>query len=286
MDEYLTPGQYFQLTGGRPRKHFGQHFLAQPATALRIVRSAELREAETVVEIGPGLGALTQFLVPLSRRLHLIEIDREMAAYQRERIPSGDSVQVHEQDVLSFDFAALGEKEGGRLVLLGNLPYSISSPLVFHLLAAFPAIDRGVFMVQKEVGERFSAVPGTKQYGVLSVLLGIYARVRPLFTVGPRQFHPPPKVDSMVLRMDFLESAPAGPPFSFMRRFVSAAFQKRRKTLLNSLKGVFGISSDALASAFPRAGIDSMRRPETLSAAEFVGLASAVRDVISPATLL
>jgi len=286
MSEYLTPGQYFQLSGGRPRKHFGQHFLAQPATALRIVRSAELRETETVVEIGPGLGALTQLLVPLSHRLHLIEIDREMAAYQRERIPSGASVQVHEQDALSFDFAALAEKEGGRLVLLGNLPYNISSPLIFHLLTAFPWIDRAIFMVQKEVGERFAAVPGTKQYGVLSVLLGIYARVRPLFTVGPRQFHPPPKVDSMVLRMDFLESVPEGPPFSFMRSFVSIAFQKRRKTLLNSLKGAFGVSPDALANAFQRAEIDSGRRPETLSAREFVGLASAVRDALPRASLL
>lgn len=286
MRDYLTPSQYFHLTGGRPRKHFGQHFLAQPATASRIVHSAELRGCEIVVEIGPGLGALTRLLIPMAHRLHLIEIDRDMAVYQRERIPAGGTVQVHEQDVLSFDFSALSEREGGRLVLLGNLPYSISSPLVFHLLAAHPSIDRAVFMVQKEVGERFSAVPGTKNYGVLSVLLGIYSRVRPLFTVGPGQFYPPPKVDSMVLRVDFPEDSPLCPPFEFLRKFVSVAFQQRRKTLSNSLKGVFGISAHALSNAFLKAGIDSARRPETLSAAEFVALGTAVREVAASATLL
>ena len=186
MPEFLTPSQYFRQAEGRPAKRFGQHFLAQPATARRIVETAGLSESDVAVEIGPGLGALTRFILPLVGRLHLIEVDREMSAYLRERLPASGGATLHEQDVLSFDFNALSRNEDRRLVLVGNLPYNITSPLMFHLLDSFPAIDRAVFMVQKEVGERFTASCGTKAYGVLTVLLGIYSRVTQLFSVGPR----------------------------------------------------------------------------------------------------
>ncbi|MEM5786614.1 MAG: 16S rRNA (adenine(1518)-N(6)/adenine(1519)-N(6))-dimethyltransferase RsmA [Syntrophobacteraceae bacterium] len=278
MKEFLTPSQYFHASGTRPRKQFGQHFLNQPATAVRIVQSADLKGGEIAVEIGPGLGALTRHLLPLAGKLHLIELDREMSAYLNERLPPGGAAQVHEQDALTFDFADLGRKEGTRLVLLGNLPYNISSPLLFHLLEAFPLIDRCVFMVQKEVGQRFAASPGTKDYGVLSVLLGNYASIRPLFTVGPNQFYPPPKVESLVIRIDFFKEVPSGPPFDFLRGFVSVAFQQRRKTLFNSLKGSFGLSPGVLSDAFEGTGIDPKRRPETLSPSEFLALAEAVRN--------
>lgn len=292
MPEFQTPSQYFQRAGARPRKRFGQNFLTQPATAARIVESAELEASDIAVEIGPGLGALTRYVAPLVNRLHLIELDREMAAYLREVFSideadtSGSGVKVYEEDALSFDFAALGRKEGRRLVLLGNLPYNISSPLAFHLLEAFPAIDRAVFMVQKEVGERFAAGPGTGDYGVLSVLLGVYARVRKLFTVGPAQFYPPPKVDSLVIRIDFAEDPFQGqgfdPGFDFLRKLVSLAFQKRRKTLHNSLKGCFGISAQALSDAFEKAGIDPGRRPETLAPPEFTSLAAEICKRVNP----
>lgn len=276
MADFLTPSQYFHLTGARPRKHYGQHFLAQPATAARIAQSAELEPSDVAVEIGPGLGALTRHVLPEVARLHLVEIDREMAAYLRARLSPEDHAVLHEQDVLAFDFSKLGSQEGRRLVLLGNLPYNISSPLVFHLLECFPAIDRGVFMVQKEVGERFAASPGGRDYGVLSVLLGVYATVRVLFSVGPGQFYPPPKVDSLVIRIDFAKEAPAGPPFAFLRKFVSLAFQKRRKTLQNSLKGVLGIDASALAHAFAANGVDPQRRPETIPPMQFFALAGTV----------
>ncbi|MFZ2446395.1 MAG: 16S rRNA (adenine(1518)-N(6)/adenine(1519)-N(6))-dimethyltransferase RsmA [Syntrophobacteraceae bacterium] len=280
MPEFLTPSQYFHQKGVRPRKHFGQHFLAQPATAARIVSSAEPAGLGTAVEIGPGLGALTRFLAPSVRRLHLVELDRDMAGYLRDIFPGGEEegVMIHERDALAFDFAGLARKEGSRLVVLGNLPYNISSPLLFHLLEAFPAIERAVFMVQKEVGDRFAAAPGGKDYGVLSVLLGIYSKVSKLFTVGPAQFYPQPKVESIVIRIDFHEKAPPGPPFSFMRRFVSITFQQRRKTLQNSLKGAFALPQAALVDAFAKAGVDPKRRPETLSPAEFVTLAEEVRE--------
>jgi 16S rRNA (adenine1518-N6/adenine1519-N6)-dimethyltransferase len=279
MPDFLTPSQYFRLSGDRPRKRFGQHFLAQPATAERIVRSADLSLSDVAVEIGPGLGALTQFILPAVRRLHLIELDRDMAAHLEAVLREESSAALHLQDVMAFDFAELARIEAQRLVLLGNLPYNISSPLFFRLLEFFPAIGRGVFMVQKEVGERFAASPGGKSYGVLSVLLSIYGSVQPLFTVAPNQFHPPPKVESLVIRVDFAESAPAGsPPFAFLRALVSAAFQQRRKTLQNSLKGFGGLPAEELSKALAALEIDPRRRAETLSASEFVALGSALRD--------
>jgi 16S rRNA (adenine1518-N6/adenine1519-N6)-dimethyltransferase len=175
--------------------------------------------------------------------------------------------------------------EGQRLVILGNLPYNISSPLVFHLLESLSVIERAVFMVQKEVGDRLSAGPGTKDYGVLSVLLGGCARVTPLFTVGPGQFYPPPQVDSLVLRIDFFPGAFAEPPsFKFLRTLVNVAFQQRRKTLQNSLKSLWGGNMALLEQAFSETGIDPKRRPETLSPQEFLYLGKTLqRGLIRPA---
>jgi 16S rRNA (adenine1518-N6/adenine1519-N6)-dimethyltransferase len=185
----LTPQQYFRLHGGKPRKRFGQHFLAQSATAGRIVQCAELDASDVVVEVGPGLGALTQFILARVECLHLVELDRDLAAHLGASLGSAEcQLHVHQQDILTFDFMALSQLVGRRLVILGNLPYNISSPLVFHLLGAASAIKRAVFMVQKEVGERLAAAPGSKNYGVLSVLLPAYAQVTPLFSVGPSQF--------------------------------------------------------------------------------------------------
>jgi len=280
MPDFLSPSEYFHRNKSRPRKHFGQHFLAQPSTAERIVQNCELRESDAAVEIGPGLGALTRFLLPEVKKLHLIEVDREIIAYLRERIPPEKSA-LYEQDALSFDFGNLADSEQNRLIVLGNLPYNISSPLMFHLLECFPAIERAVFMVQKEVGMRFAAAPGCKDYGVLSVLLGIYSKVRILFSVGPRQFYPPPKVDSIVLRIDFAEKHPDGPEFEFLRKLVSKAFQQRRKILGNSLSGVFGLSASAVFNACEKVGIDPKRRPETLCAQEFLALARSIKQSLS-----
>jgi 16S rRNA (adenine1518-N6/adenine1519-N6)-dimethyltransferase len=276
MPDFLSPSDYFRGKSSRPRKHLGQHFLAQPATAARIVRSAELKDTDVAVEIGPGLGALTRFVLPEVSRLHLIEVDKEMVEYMRERVPAEKAV-IYEQDALSFDFGRLGASEGKRLVLLGNLPYNISAPLMFQLLDSFPAVARAVVMVQKEVGTRFTASSGTKDYGVLTVLLGIFSKVRTLFGVGPDQFYPPPKVESVVVRIDFAQEPPAAPDFPFMRKLVSKAFQQRRKTLGNSLTGVFGLDADAVRIACAEAAIDPKRRAETLSVQEFIVLAQTVQ---------
>lgn len=276
---FISPHQYFRLQESRPRKRFGQNFLAQPATAERIVECAGIAPDDVAVEIGPGLGALTQFILTKARRLHLIEIDRDLAAYLEANAPAGScEIRMHPQDVMQFDFRSLAEEEGQRLILLGNLPYNISSPLLFHLVEALPAIRRGVFMVQKEVGERFAAPPGGKEYGVLSVLLGVCAHVEHLFDVGPAQFYPAPKVDSTVLRIDFAETLPPeAPDLSFLRKVVNTAFQQRRKTLRNSLKALGGVELALLDRAFSELGIDPGRRPETLSPEEFMNLAKLLK---------
>lgn len=273
---FLTPRDYFKLNESRPRKRFGQHFLAQSSTARRIVASAELEESDVAVEIGPGLGALTQFILPLVRRLDLVELDRDLASYLEAAMPteSRSRVFVHQMDALEFDFKALSREEGQKLVLLGNLPYNITSPLIFHMLESFSSIERAVFMVQKEVGERLAASPGTKDYGVLSVLLGACAEVVPLFSVDPSRFYPPPKVDSLVLRIDLKkERSLDSSSFDALRKVVNVSFQQRRKTLQNSLKGMVGKNAPLLARAFEKSGIDPMRRPETLSSEEFLKLA-------------
>jgi len=275
MDHFLTPKQYYQLYGGRPRKRFGQHFLAQPAIARRIVASADLRPADIVVEVGPGLGALTQFIVPQVGRLHLVELDRDLAEVLKSATePFSDRVTVHQQNILTFNFDALSRSEDSRLLVLGNLPYNITSPLVFQLLESMQSIKHAVFMVQKEVGERLAAGPGNKSYGVLSVLLGVYTKVTRLFSVAPDQFYPKPKVDSLVIRIDFPEQPRiTAPSFRFLRTVVNVAFQQRRKTLHNSLRSQLGKDSRILEQAFTGSGIEPKRRPETLTPEEFLQLA-------------
>jgi 16S rRNA (adenine1518-N6/adenine1519-N6)-dimethyltransferase len=276
---FLTPQQFFRLNESRPRKRFGQHFLAQTRTAERIVESAGLKDSDVVVEIGPGLGALTQFILPRVRRLDLVELDRDLATYLKESISSTECrFFVHQQDVLEFDFVAVSREEAQQLIILGNLPYNITSPLIFHLLESMSSLKRAVFMVQKEVGERLAADPGTKDYGVLSVLLGACARVTPLFSVGPTQFYPHPKVDSLVLRIDLdPDRSMDASSFNRLRRIVNAAFQQRRKTLQNSLKSLVGKNAILMEKVFERSGIDPMRRPETLSSDEFLNLAGALQ---------
>lgn len=281
MDFFLKPQEYFQQYRLKPRKRFGQHFLIQPATAARIVDCAELQSSDAVVEIGPGLGALTRFIVPGVERLHLVELDRDLASYLLKATRSiSDRVLVHQLDVLRFDFQALAQTEGKRLVILGNLPYNISSPLIFHLLRTLRALKRAVFMVQREVGERLAAAPGSKSYGVLSVLLGIYAEVTKLFLVGPEQFMPKPEVDSLVIRIDFRDSNLAQKPsLRFFKSVVNLAFQQRRKTLRNSLRSLVTNNLVELEQALAAIDIDLGRRPEMLSPQEFFQLAGVLEEL-------
>lgn len=236
---------------------------------------AGLEPEDAAVEVGPGAGALTRFILPKVRELHLIEIDRDLAdQLERSLPPAPCRISIHRRDMLDFDFVSLSENIGKPLILIGNLPYNISSPFIFRLLECRRHIKRAVVMVQKEVGERLCADPGSKIYGVLSVLLGIYSRTKELFPVGPAQFYPPPKVDSLVVSIDFTNPPyPSAPPLELVRSLVNASFQKRRKTLRNSLKEFAAKKGESVETVLIKAGIDFMRRPETLSPAEFITLA-------------
>lgn len=244
------------------RKRFGQHFLVDPAVIDAIVRAVAPRPGEAIVEIGPGLGALTQPLLERCGALTVIELDRDLAARWRARA----GVSVIEADVLDVDLRQIGG--GRRLRIVGNLPYNISTPLLFHLLATPSALTDLHVMLQREVIERMAAAPGSKAYGRLSVMLAPWARVEKLFDVGPGAFQPPPKVWSSVARL-ILRAEPA---FDIPRGFaalVASAFSQRRKTLRNALKSLLS------AAEIESAGVDPGARPEVVSPGQFAALARA-----------
>ena len=260
------------MTLPRPRKRFGQHFLHDPAVIRRIVEAVAPAAAAghpptpRVVEIGPGRGALTGLLLERVGTLDAIEIDRDLVAALTERFGRDGRLRLHSGDVLAFDFCALAADAPLRLV--GNLPYNISTPLLFHLYDQAHCIESMVFMVQKEVAVRLAAPPGGKDYGRLSVMIQWRFDVAHLFDVGPGAFQPPPQVDSTVVRL-----TPRAPRIELrdsarFARVVQAAFGQRRKTLRNALRELVGLA------AFERAGVDPNRRAETLTALEFAILAN------------
>ena len=257
------------MQGHPARKRFGQHFLADPHYVARIVDAVDPKSGDNLVEIGPGLAALTGALIERTGRVSAIEIDRDLAARLRERFPPA-RLALHEADALAFDFAALGED----LRVVGNLPYNISSPLLFHL-ASYETRLRDVHaMLQREVVARMTADPGTPDYGRLTVMLQSRFRVERLFTVPAGAFRPPPKVESAVARLVPLGFDKPGiadeAPFA---RIVAAAFGQRRKTLRNALSAI------ADEAAIRGAGIDPSARGETLSVADFVRLANSLANV-------
>jgi 16S rRNA (adenine1518-N6/adenine1519-N6)-dimethyltransferase len=252
----------------RARKRFGQHFLHDPGVLARIVAAIDPRPGDRLVEIGPGRGALTLPLLERCRRLEVIEIDRDLIAELEARATGRGELVVHAGDVLEVDFAAF-RGTGPKLRVCGNLPYNISTPLLFHLLKSRAAIVDMHFMLQKEVVDRIVAPPGGKDYGRLTVMLAVACAATALFRVGRGAFQPAPAVDSAVVRLvpHAADPFPLPDPARFAR-VVAAAFSMRRKTLRNSLRGLVG------EAGFAAAGIDAGRRPETLSAAEFGRLAA------------
>jgi 16S rRNA (adenine1518-N6/adenine1519-N6)-dimethyltransferase len=247
----------------RPRKRFSQNFLIDPSIIGDVVAAVSPRAGDLMVEIGPGLGALTR---PLSRSvspLHVVEIDRDIVARLRGEFPP-ERLVIHEGDALEFDFATLGS--GLRVV--GNLPYHISTPLLFHLASSAHAIADMHVMLQSEVVERMVAAPGGAEYGRLSVMLQYRFEMQKVLDVPAEAFKPPPKVESAVIRLTPRE--PAAPRARDERLFadtVRAAFSQRRKTLRNTLGGVLS------AADFEALGIDPQARAQTLSVEDFVRIA-------------
>ena len=254
------------MTGHVARKRFGQHFLADASYVRRIVEAVAPRPDDLLVEIGPGLGALTGPLLAVVRHLHVVEIDRDIVAQLRREWPE-QRLAVHAADAVEFDFAALGN----RLRLVGNLPYNISTPLLFRVAALGNRIVDAHFMLQKEVVDRMVAAPGGGDHGRLSVMLQYRFVMHKLFEVPPGAFRPPPRVDSAVVRMRPLDPLPhAAQDPELFARLVTRAFTQRRKTLRNALGGVLE------AGEMEALGIDPGARPETLSVAAWVAAANHV----------
>jgi 16S rRNA (adenine1518-N6/adenine1519-N6)-dimethyltransferase len=246
-----------------PRKRFGQHFLVDQHYIRRIVEAIHPQAGDLMVEIGPGLEAITAPLLERLRHLHVVEIDRDIVARLETKYPK-DRLTIHAVDALKFNFGQLGD----RLRVVGNLPYNISSPLLFHLAEFSPRIIDMIFMLQKEVVDRMVAAPGSSDYGRLSVMLQYRFAMERLFVVPPGAFRPPPKVDSAIVRMVPLGVESARPKDE--KRFaevVAAGFSQRRKTIRNTLKNWLSHAD------FDTLGIDPGARAETLSVPDFIRIA-------------
>ena len=248
----------------KPKKHLGQHFLKDRHAAEAIVEMLQANPDDTIIEIGPGKGVLTDFLKVKYPKLELVEVDTEAIAYLKQTYEAS-CPPIHEGDVLKWEMAAHIPED---TYFISNLPYNISSPVMFTFLENMRFIKEGVFMVQKEVALRICSPPGNKQYGILSVLLGAYFDLTLGINVPPSAFDPPPKVQSAVFRMTRKEHAPEV-DYETFKRLIKTGFNQRRKTLRNALKPL-NVSWD------PQHEEILKRRAETLSVEEFVGLANFV----------
>ncbi len=257
-----------------PKKHLGQHFLYDPSILKRIVEAACLLPDETVVEIGPGPGSLTEILSMRAKRVIAIELDRELARKLQNRFAGVSAVEVIHGDALRFPYEELGP-----FSVVANIPYYITTPLIFRLLNARPALRSMTLTMQKEVAERIGAGPGGKAYGVLSVALQFCARPELKFVIPKGAFRPVPKVDSAVVHMEVLkEPAVHVSDEGHFFRVVKAAFSQRRKTLANALKPLAGDAKNALLAA----GVDPGRRAETVTIGEFARIAEELKKKAAP----
>lgn len=260
-------------SGRRPLKSLGQNFLVDRNVIDKIIRVSDIQPDDAVLEIGPGRGALTGQLSECAARLVLIEFDHALAAWQRNRFKENERVTVIDGDVLKVDLAAVLSETSGKWKVVANLPYNISTEVLFRLLKVHDRLSRMTLMLQKEVGDRLASAPDCPAYGVTTVLLGLWFDINREFVVPPSCFHPSPKVDSVVLTFSTLPRprADVGNEGVF-RDVVKGAFSMRRKTLSNCLKSTEYTRDIDLAAMLEACAIDGRRRGETLSLEEFAQL--------------
>ena len=263
------------------RKRFGQNFLHDQGIIRHIVACIRPKPEQHIVEIGPGLGAITEHLLATAGHLDVVELDRDLLPYLRISFASyGDNLRIHEADALQFDFSSLSKDNSNTpkelLRIVGNLPYNISTPLIFHLLSYTDLIADMHFMLQKEVVLRLSAGAGTNNYGRLSIMAQYFCRVDNLFEVPPEAFDPRPKVDSAIVRMAPYTDLPhTANDFKHFESLVKSGFAQRRKTLRNNLKGI--ANDEQLQSL----GIDPSIRPERLTVGDFVAISNLLTQTLS-----
>ncbi len=263
----------------RPLKKYGQSFLTDDQIFLKIVAAGDLKKDDVVVEIGAGLGVMTAMLADTVSRVIAVEVDPNLIDILRENLCEKRNVDIVNRDILTYDFSEADPVMPGRKIkVMGNIPYNITSEILFHLLAFRNHIHSAVLLMQKEVAARLTAEPGIKAYGIPTVILSMHADLEHLFDVSNRCFYPVPAVESSLLRMTFRD-APRYPlkDEEFFRRLVRAAFAQRRKTLMNNLKSFRKIerNADELTAMLNDLGIDGARRAECLTLAEFAALSNA-----------
>ncbi|MCG6919084.1 MAG: 16S rRNA (adenine(1518)-N(6)/adenine(1519)-N(6))-dimethyltransferase RsmA [Deltaproteobacteria bacterium] len=280
----MSPKQALKILGRRPTKGLGQHFLIHQATAEKIAAAIHPGPGDVVVEIGAGLGALT---LPLSRSGALViavEVDAELVKFLRKQFEkeNGKEVKIECMDILELDLMELHGQFQKKMKIIGNLPYNISSPVMFKLMEGADYLKEAVLMLQDEVAERVLAGPGNKDYGILSVMVAYHSECRRVMRLKPSQFHPPPKVDSQVIGLLFRDR-PLTPQVeaSWLLQTVKAAFSHRRKTLRNSLLAskLGNLTPDLVNGVLQEASIEANRRPESLTLEEFLRLAKGLEEI-------
>ena len=257
------------------RKRFGQNFLVDQQIIAQIVSAINPKAEDNLIEIGPGMAAITEHLIKYCPAMSVLELDRDLVAFLQQKFAHNKQFTVHSGDALKTDFTQF--HQGRELRLVGNLPYNISTPLLFHLLEVGHLIKDMHFMLQREVVDRIGAAPGTKAYGRLSVMIQYYCRVSPLIPVPPQAFQPAPKVQSAVVRLKPHKILPAVcHNETLLSQIVSQCFQQRRKTLRNGLRA-YAQHLDNVAEV-----IDLSRRAEQLAVAEFVTLTNSINESLHP----
>ena len=268
-----------------PKKRFGQNFLINKNISEKIVKLTGVSPDDTIIELGVGFGALTFHLAKICKRVIGLEIDSGIIRYHLEAGSLPENVTLVHQDILQADFVKLAEESGARLKMIANLPYSISNPLLFKLTGYKDKIEWAVLMLQKEVAQRLTAEIGTKDYGILTVRMAACASVKKLLNLGPQHFHPRPKVDSQVVKITFFprpERAEALPHYDLklFKNIIDAAFQQRRKTLVNALSASNRLEADkkTIVRSLEKLGLDNRIRGERLSVEDYVALTNILQQ--------
>ncbi|MGB5217484.1 MAG: 16S rRNA (adenine(1518)-N(6)/adenine(1519)-N(6))-dimethyltransferase RsmA [Smithella sp.] len=281
----MTPQEILHYYAIKPRKKLGQSFLVDQDTIKKIALSADVQKDDVIVEIGAGIGVLTEYLAQNNAaKIIAVELDDQLVKVLEDRLSKHTNIQIHHGNILKFDFQSLAETERHNIKVVGNIPYNISSPLLFYLLTFRHLISSLVLMMQKELIDRLVASPGTKSYGVPSVILQMFATVEKIMTIPASYFHPRPQVESSVIKCIFKEpSLIKLKDEDIFIRLVRDSFAQRRKMLMNNLKHsklLEGVSDALLHEALTLAGIDGQRRGETLSVAEFGLLSNILQQFI------
>ncbi len=264
--------------GLSPKKRLGQHFLVDPNILHKVIQTAGVGKEDVVLEVGPGLGGMTLALAREAKKVIAVEIDSKLATMLKDKVADHRNIEIMESDILEVDFKHLSEAEGHPINVVANLPYQISTPLLFRFIESKEAFSTFTLMLQKEVAERMVAPPGKKEYGPLSIFVQLFLDISIRFFIKPSAFFPPPKVDSAVVHMVWKKKPMIEKKDEeWFKRVVKACFGYRRKTLINALRHSELSLPESVRLRMEKIGIDPRRRPETLTIEEFANLAEVLK---------